>query len=184
MRVTVLNGNPDPDNAQFDDYLRNLTDLLESRKHKVAVLQLRDMDIRYCIGCFGCWVKTPGECSNAADSTRDVRREYISSDFVLFASPVIMGFTSSLLKIAHERLLPLLLPYSRLFDGERLHVARYDRYPSRGMLLQPQEDTDEEDIKIITDIYRRDANNFRTSFPLARLTSDPIEEVADAIDCI
>ena len=55
MRITILNGNPNVDNVQFDDYLKNLTDLLEFRKHKVAVLQLRDMDIRYCIGCFGCW---------------------------------------------------------------------------------------------------------------------------------
>ena len=85
-RITVLNGNPDTENAKIDDYLKNLTNLLVANGHTVKVLQLRDMDIRYCIGRFGCWDKTPGECSNVAYDTRDVRREYINSDFVLFAS--------------------------------------------------------------------------------------------------
>ena len=123
MRITILNGSPNADNITFDDYLKSLCNLLESNNHTVNVLTLRDMDIRYCIGCFGCWVKTPGDCSNAADDTRDVRREYINSDFVLFASPIIMGFTSALLKRAHERLIPLLLPYSRFFDGESHHTS-------------------------------------------------------------
>ncbi len=126
MKVTVLNGNPDADNVHFDDYLKNLSALLESNNHAVTVLRLREMDIRYCIGCFGCWVKTPGECSNAADDTHTIRREFINSNLVLFASPIIMGFTSALLKRAHERLLPLLLPYSRFFDDKRTELARLD----------------------------------------------------------
>ena len=184
MRVVILNGNPNVDNVQFDDYLKNLTDLLESRKHKVAVLQLRDMDIRYCIGCFGCWVKTPGDCSNAADSTRDIRYEYINSNLVLFASPIIMGFTSALLKKAHDRLLPLLLPYSEVDQWEVHHVPRYDKYPQMGLLLGKSKDTDEEDIEIISDIYRRDAINLKTSLCFTKLSGDPVEEVTDAIDRI
>ncbi len=160
MKVTILNGNPDADNVKFDDYLKNLSDLLKSNNHKVTVSQLREMDIRYCIGCFGCWVKMPGECSNATDDTRNVRREYINSDFVLFASPIIMGFTSALLKKAHDRLLPLLLPYLLVDQWETHHVARYDRYPQIGLLLEKGRDADQEDIEIISDIYKRDAINF------------------------
>ena len=127
MKITILNGNPNVEDSGFDDYLTKLKTVLESRDHTVLILHLRDMDIRYCIGCFGCWVKTPGECSNAADDTRVVCREFINSGLVIFASPVIMGFTSALLKKAHDRLLPLLTPYVRLFEGESHHVARYDK---------------------------------------------------------
>ena len=184
MKVTVLNGNPDADNVHFDDYLKNLSALLESSNHIVTVLQLREMDIRYCIGCFGCWIKTPGECSNAADGTRDVRRGYINSDFVLFASPIIMGFTSALLKKAHDKLLPLLLPYLEADQWEAHHVARYDKYPLVGLLLEKGKDTDEEDIEIIADIYMRDAINFKTSFCFTKLTTDPVEEVVNGINSI
>ncbi len=184
MRVTVLNGNPDANNVIFDDYLKNLSDLLESNNHTVTVSRLRELDVRYCVGCFGCWVKTPGECSNAADDTRDIRREYINSDFVLFASPIIMGFTSALLKKTHDRLLPLLLPYFEVDQWEIRHVARYDKYPQIGILLEKGRDTDQEDIEIISDIYKRDAINFKTSFCFTKFTSDPVEEVADEINRI
>jgi hypothetical protein len=183
MKITILNGNPIADNARFDNYLKNLSDLLESNRHTVTVLKLREMDIKYCTGCFGCWVKTPGECV-VPDDMRDVRREYIHSDLVLFASPVIMGFTSALLKKAHDRFLPLIHPYFELVRNEMWHLARYDKYPLWGLLLEKGKDTDEEDIKIISDIYRQEAINLKSSFCFARLTDDSVEEVANEINRI
>jgi multimeric flavodoxin WrbA len=181
MNITILNGNPEIEDSGFDVYLVRVKTGLESLSHKVTILKLRDMDIRYCIGCFSCWVKTPGECSNAADDTRVVRREYINSDLVIFASPVIMGFTSALLKKAHDKLIPLLTPYIRLYEGETHHVARYDKYPLIALLLQPDSTTDTEDIDIISEIYRRDAINFKTSIVFTHTTESPVEEIADAV---
>jgi multimeric flavodoxin WrbA len=182
MRIALLNGSPDTTNDSFETHLKELSDRLHSREHRVTTLQLRDLDIRYCIGCFGCWVKTPGECSNARDDMGIVLHEYINSDLALFASPVIMGHTSALLKRAHDRMIPLVIPYVRFFDGESHHPARYDRYPKMAVLLQPEDDTDDEDIAIITDMYRRDALNFHASFAFTKLFTDPVEEIADAID--
>ena len=184
MRVTILNGNPNEENRAFDQYLKKLSDSLVSHNNSVNTLQLRDMDIRYCIGCFGCWVKTPGECYNITDGTRVVCSDYINSDVVIFASPVIMGFTSALLKKAHDKLIPLLTPYVRLFDGESHHIARYSRYPFIGLLIQPNENTDSEDIDIISDIYQRDAINFKSSVIFTRTTSSPVEEITNAIASI
>ena len=183
MKITVLNGNPNAENVHFDNYLKELSDLLESSKHTVTVLRLRDIDVRYCIGCWGCWVKTPGECS-IADGSHDICRQCINSDFVLFASPVIMGFTSALLKKAHDKLIPLILPYFEMVQNEFHHLSRYEKYPLIGLLLEKGEDTDEEDVKIISDIYRRDAINFKTSFCFTKLTIEPVEEVANEINSI
>lgn len=183
MRITILNGNPNAENARFDNYLKSLSDLLESSNHTVTTLKLREMDIKYCIGCFNCWVKTPGEC-RVADDSRDVCREYINSDLVLFASPIIMGFTSTLLKKAHEKLLPLLLPYLEFVQNESHHVSRYEKYPRIGLLLEKEKDTDDEDLKIITDIYKRDAINFKTSFCFTKLITDSAEEVTNEINNI
>jgi multimeric flavodoxin WrbA len=183
VKITILNGNPDNNNVRFDGYLKEISDLLESSKHTVTTFKLRDMDIRYCIGCWGCWLKTPGECI-VADGSRDICRECINSDLVLFASPVIMGFTSALLKKAHEKLLPIIHPYLELVQGEVHHLARYDKYPLMALLLEKGKDTDEEDIEIISDIYRRDAINFKTSFSFTRLISNPVEEVTNEINRI
>ena len=58
MRIKILNGNPNDINVIFDDYLKELSDLLTSRDHTVSILNFREIDIKYCIGCFGCFVKT------------------------------------------------------------------------------------------------------------------------------
>ena len=74
MKITILNGNPDHPNAPFEEYLRRLKATLEAHQHQVTLLPLREMEIRYCIGCFGCWVKTPGECFAQDLSSQVVER--------------------------------------------------------------------------------------------------------------
>ena len=182
MKVTILNGNPDASNTVFDNYLKELYTLL-SESNEITIFTLRDMDLKYCRGCWGCWVKTPGECL-VKDDTSEIRRQYINSDLVLFASPTIMGFTSALLKKVHDKLIPLVHPYFELVNGEVHHLSRYDKYPLVSLLLEKGENVDEEDINIISDIYRRDAINFKSSFCFTRFTSDSIEEVANEINSL
>jgi multimeric flavodoxin WrbA len=181
MKITILNGNASVENAAFDYYLQELAVLLRSRHHKVTIFDLKEMDIRYCIGCFDCWVKTPGLCTTKDDSS-EVCFAYIHSDLVLFASPILMGYTSALLKKAHERLLPLMHPYFEFVEREIHHRSRYKAYPLIGLLLEREPDADESVVEIITNIYRRDAINLKTSFTSTWQLSQPIKETADEID--
>lgn len=142
MNITILDGNPSPDNIAFDGYLGGLAEALQSGGHAVTVLPLRDMEIQTCTGCWGCWVKTPGECV-AKDDSAEVCRAAIHSDLVLHASPVIMGFYSALLKKAADKMIPLVHPYVTADQGEAHHWARYDRYPLLGLLLQREANTDD-----------------------------------------
>jgi len=181
VNITVLNGNPDAGNASFDSYIEDLADRWRASTHEVEVLDLRDMDIKDCAGCFECWVESPGLC-RVDDDSHQVCRRYIGSDLVLFASPLIMGFTSALLKKATDKLVPLLPYHMELVDGELHHCARYEEYPRTALLMEREADTDDEDIEIVSDIYARDAVNLKTTLAFARLTSDPIEEVAREAD--
>ena len=61
-------------------------------------------------------------------------------------------------------------------DERSRHVSRYGKYPQTGLMLQPEADTDEEDLGIISDIYRRDDIAF------TKLTTDPVEVAVNAID--
>ena len=180
MQITILNGNPDAGNTAFDGYLKRLSDELTSGGHAVTVFELREMDIKYCIGCLDCWVKTPGQCVSA-DEARDVCRAYINSDFVLWASPVIMGFYSALLKKVTDKFIALVCPYATFVQGESHHMARYDRYPLTGLLLQKIGDNDDEDISIISDTHGRTALNFKSTSSFTKLTLDSVEDVARAV---
>jgi hypothetical protein len=181
MNITILNGNPAPENAAFDRYVGGLVEALQSSRHAVTLLQLRDMEIHYCTGCWGCWVKTPGECV-AKDDSAKVCRAAIQSDLLLHASPVIMGFYSALLKKATDKMIPLVHPYVTADQGEAHHRARYDQYPLFGLLLQQEAGTDDEDIEIIREVHSRTALNIKTRLAFTHTTDDPIEEVAREID--
>jgi multimeric flavodoxin WrbA len=183
MKVVVLNGNPDEKNAGFDGYLSDLKSRLEDKGHHVDLLTLREMDLRFCVGCFGCWVKTPGMCATK-DASHEVERRAINSDLVLFASPLLMGFPSAVLKKAHDKFIGLVHPFIELVEGECHHIKRYERYPYLGLLVEPEADTDDEDLEIIKDIYQRTSLNFKSELRLFETTKSPAAEVADAIDRI
>ncbi len=180
MKITILNGNPDATNTAFDGYLARLSNALVSDQHEVTILELREMDIKYCTGCWGCWVKTPGECV-AVDDSHGVCRAVINSDFALWASPVIMGFYSALLKKVTDKLIPLVHPYAVVDQGEAHHLARYDKYPLLGLLLEKGDGVNDQDIEIISEIHKRTALNFKSKLSFTKLTLDPVEEVARAI---
>ncbi len=186
MKITILNGSPEP--GALDAYLAELKPALEAGGHNVTQLNLRKLTLRYCAGCWGCWVKTPGECANRDDS-REMDRAVINADFVLWAAPLKMGFPSELLKRASDKHLPLIHPYMEVDQGEAHHLKRYPRYPRLGLLLEPEADTDARDLQIVTDIHCRTALNFKTrlEFSLTIETSavDLTRRITDqSADCL
>ena len=181
MKITILNGNPDSSHTAFDRYLADLESTWAAEQHQVTTLELRSLKIHYCTGCWGCWVKTPGQCL-ATDDSHQVCRAVINSDFVLFASPLIMGFVSAPLKKTMDKLIPLVHPYIVVDQGEAHHLARYDSYPLLGLLLEKGPNDDETDVAITGDIIGRTALNLKSRLAFTKLTMEPLTEVARAIN--
>ena len=178
MKITILNGSPVP--AKFDAYLAQLTSALEIAGHTVTQIDLRDIPLRYCVGCWGCWVKTPGQC-RSCDASLDMDRAVIQSDFTLWAAPLKMGFPAELLKTALDKHLPLIHPYVEVAYSEAHHLRRYPRSPRVGLLLEKEGTTDDRDLQIIGDIHCRIAINFKTRLEFMLTTDTPTLEVAQRI---
>jgi hypothetical protein len=183
MRVAILNGDPAP-RSPFQEYVHEVARQLAARGHAVTTLDLAGLDLKGCSGCFGCWLKTPGECVKRDDSAQ-VCRAAIQADLLLFASPMIMGFTSALLKRATDQMIPLIHPYFVMEGGEVHHLARYAKYPRFGLLLGAECDTDAEEIEITTAIWKRTARNLKSRLVFAavadRITTRSAQEVADEL---
>lgn len=158
MNITILNGEPDRKDPEYDQYL-GLLEMELSKENEVIRYDLGSMNLKYCTGCWSCWWKTPGICPLKDDGEK-VLRSVINSDFIIFASPLIAGFTSAELKKITDRLVCLLHPYIKIINGEFHHRKRYSSYPDFGVILQPENDTDETDLQIISDLYDRLALNF------------------------
>jgi multimeric flavodoxin WrbA len=179
MRIVIVNGEPDAASA-FDGYVHSLVSRLAERDNDVRELTLRDMDLRGCTGCFGCWVKTPGECVQH-DAGAGLCRTVINSDLVVFAAPMSMGYPSALVKRAAERLIPLLHPYIEIEAGEMHHRKRYDRYPDVALIVSAGSDTDAEDLELTRDLWGRIARNFKSRLAFFAVADRSSKEVADEL---
>jgi hypothetical protein len=89
---------------------------------------IRDLDVRACTGCFGCWTRTPGECV-IADDARGLAERAIGSDLVAVVSPISYGSYGSLAKSVLDRMICLVLPHFTMVRGEVHHRPRYAAYP-------------------------------------------------------
>lgn len=176
MRIAILNGEPEAGSA-FQAYLETLTNRLVALGHTVTRLDLRALDLKGCSGCFGCWVKTPGECVKRDDSAV-VCSAVVNADLLLLASPMTMGFTTSLLKRAADQMIQLIHPYFVVEGGEIHHRARYAHYPVFALLLGPDADTDAEDLEITTAMWGRMARNMKSRLACTAVATRAAEEVA------
>lgn len=80
--------------------------------------------IRHCIGCFGCWIKTPGKCV-LKDGYENMGELLSKADKVTIISKCCYGCYSPFVKNILDRSLPYLLPFFITKNKETHHKRRY-----------------------------------------------------------
>ncbi len=176
MKITILNGNMGGEGTVFSENIQKLAEIL-GENHTVESYALEKMNLHYCTGCWSCWWKSPGRCA-IKDDAEPIFKSVINSDFVIFASPLMAGFTSSSLKKITDRLIIYLHPYVKLINGECHHKKRYDKYPEFGVIVEKEADTDDEDLSIVKEIYDRFAINFHSKKRYLKIINqDKLEEI-------
>lgn len=170
MRALILNGEVAP-NRTVQAVHETASDYFKGRNWEVESLALRKMKIAPCIGCFGCWLKTPGICV-INDAGREVVKEIIGSDLLVLLTPVTFGGYSSELKKALDRIIPLISPYFMKMNGETHHRPRYEKFPDYfGLGVLPSRDAESERI-FRTLVHRNAINTHSKTYAAAVITED------------
>lgn len=81
------------------------------------------------------------------------------ADEVVFISNIKTGFITSKLKLAMDRLIPVVLPYIRVYEGEMHHYPRYKSLPNVHVLLYRNNEANQDVTKLIEDYFDRVALN-------------------------
>lgn len=90
-------------------------------------MDLSKMDPEDCIGCWSCWLKTPGKCIN--NDLNEFYAKYLEADKIVIFSDIKKGFVSGKIKTIIDRLIPHFLPYIEVLADGCNHEARYEKYP-------------------------------------------------------
>ena len=158
MKIMIIDGIPtDHPYTPYSDKI--IETILSNTKHLIDYFRLRDMVIHPCTGCWSCWYKTPGLCA-IKDDHEQILSRIPHVDMILYITPVIVGYESSLIKICKDRSIPTAHPYITLHSGEQHHYERYEHSPDISVLALTDDVTIKEDIDLIRETYERVALNF------------------------
>lgn len=96
---------------------------LPIREESIRLVDLSGLKIANCVGCFGCWTKTPGRCVIRDDAVQ-VYPLIAKSEQVLYVSRIRYGGYDAVMKTMLERAIPVQQAFIRVLDGETHHVQR------------------------------------------------------------
>jgi hypothetical protein len=131
---------------------------LGERGFEITKKRLEKEELAYCMGCFGCWVKKPGECV-IRDTMAEINRGTMESDVAVYFSPVVFGQFSAIIKSALDRWIPNILPFFTVRpDGSTIHPPRYKTNP-RFIMIGYGENLSAEDARLFADITKKHRKN-------------------------
>lgn len=122
----------------------------------IEFIDLSQLKISNCIGCFGCWTKTPGKCVIRDDAVQ-VYPLIARSEKVMYISKVKYGSYDTIMKTMLERAIPVQQAFIRLLHGETHHVQR--KVVSKQAVVIGYGDISAMEREVFSRLIARNANN-------------------------
>ena len=99
--------------------------------------------IKPCVGCFGCWVKEPGQCV-IKDGYDHMGSLIHNADEVVVISRYTYGGLSSFVKNVFDRSIGFISPFFEVYEDEMHHTKRYPEEKPFTFIFRKSSFTDEE----------------------------------------
>lgn len=147
-----------------------LQSVLRDAEHEVQAVMLNREELHPCLGCFGCWFKTPGICVITDDGANAIARMEMNADAVVLLSEITYGGFSPDSKAFLDRSIQNILPYFKIYEGEMHHAMRYERFPS--WIAIGYGDASEAERQTFIRLAERNAYNMRPLRHLALTVED------------
>lgn len=148
-------------------------------EEEVKYVDLSTLKIANCMGCFGCWTKTPGRCVIRDDATK-VYPCIAQSEAVLYVSRICYGGYDIPMKTMLERAIPIQQAFIRMHHGETHHVQRAVRQKKATIVAYG--DTTEEEKEIFRQLIGRNAHNMSFSeYEIVFVTEAGLDEAVKQI---
>ena len=150
--------------------------LSDSLDADTRYFDLSSCRIAHCVGCFGCWTKTPGRCVIRDDAVR-IYPVIAKSERVLYVSRVKYGGYDSPMKTMLARAVPVRRAVIGVLGGGTHHVQRAVE-PKRAVILAYGTTSDEE-REIFRALVARNAKNMNfLSYEIRFVTEDEVDQAA------
>lgn len=174
MKAVILNGSNENENP-LNTWEKSIIESLENHRWQVETVELRNKKLATCIGCFGCWIKTPGQCI-LKDEGQEICKAVARSDLLVLLTPLTFGGYSFELKKMMDRLIPNLLPLFTKINGEMHHKTRYEKKPKL-LAIGYNFQHDEESERIFKELVHRNALNMDNPTSYVEVVAGEVNDI-------
>ena len=129
---------------------------IDQKREDIRYFDLSACKIAHCVGCFGCWTKTPGKCV-IRDDAPSIYPKIAASERILYISHIWCGGFDTPMKTLMERSIPVQQAFIRIYQGETHHVQRAV-VPKEAVILAYGAETQEEQT-LFKRLVERNAKN-------------------------
>ena len=98
--------------------------LLHNSDNRIKIIETNNLDIRHCIGCNVCWLKTPGRCA-IKDDYEQIVRQMVDAKDIWLVTDTRFRFLDYRGKRIMDRIMPMLNMNIEFRDGWMRHQLRY-----------------------------------------------------------
>lgn len=127
MKVLAINSSARVgDVSKTEIILDSLIEGMRDAGAEVEIINLAKKKIKYCIGCYTCWTKTPGKCVHKDDMSKEIYPKLLECDLCILATPLYHFTVNAQMKTFIERTLPMLEPFFIMQDGVTMHPRRHE----------------------------------------------------------
>ncbi len=135
MKILIINGSPKGKKSNTfkltESFISGISEKTETECEEIIV---KDKNIGNCIGCFGCWNKTPGTCV-LKDDMKEVLDRILWADIVIWSFGLYYFNVPGRLKTLIDRQLPLALPFMVSESKSGGHPMRFDMSGKRHVII-------------------------------------------------
>ena len=125
MKILVLNGSPKKKSDTMvltNAFLRGIE---KNGSHEIFVMNISEMKISSCRGCFGCWQVKNKHCVIDDDQNR-ILDLYPEVDLIIWSFPLYCFGMPSHIKAVLDRTIPLNQMKMEIVDGRTRHLPMVD----------------------------------------------------------
>lgn len=162
MKILALNASPTMKRGMTSALMENVLEGAKEAGAEIEVVYTQKLKINYCVGCFNCWVKTPGVCVHNDDMV-PLLEKIRNADCVMLCTPLYVDGMTAQMKTVVDRIIPLVDPHIENIDGHNRHVKRMDRVPAI-VLLSVCGFYEVDNFDGLVDHIRRICKNFQTEY--------------------
>ena len=124
--MLAFNGSPRGKNGNTEKILQPFLEGMSEAGASAEILYLKDLSIRECLGCYACHMRTPGICA-IKDDMEWVLEKMMSTDIIVFATPLYVFTVSAYLKTLMDRMMILGDLKIIVVNGRTAHPPRRRR---------------------------------------------------------